>query len=169
MRLSPLFCCVLCCYGYRLKFYYCLYVAAQRSPLLLLWRKLFIYVTKLYTSLLQSLTTTMLTGDYQLHKHNTQLTSFIAIIGLCLFFSLLLLSLLIISPIKPNKLFFDKHGRHHRLLGGINLVWLLIGISNLIFYQPLTYIATSNNDDDININRKSINSYAIQCLTYDII
>ena len=111
----------------------------------------------------------MLTGDYQLHKHNTQLTSFIAIIGLCLFFSLLLLSLLI-SPIKPNKLFFDKHGRHHRLLGALNLLWLVIGISNFIVYQPIKYIATSDHSDDIDsINQKNINSYAIQCLTYDII
>jgi len=77
--------------------------------------------------------------------------------------------LLIISPIKPNKLFFDKHGRRHRLLGGINLVWLLIGISNLIVYQPTTYIATSDHDDVHIINRKIINSYAIQCLSYDII
>lgn len=108
----------------------------------------------------------MLTDDYQLYQHNTQLTSCIGLCGLRLFFSLLLLSLLIISPIKPNKLFFDKHGRSHRLLGAANLVWLLSGILNIIVYQPIT---SSNNDDDININRKIINSYAIQCLTYDII
>ena len=116
--------------------------------------------------LLQS--STMLSDDYQLHKHNTKLLSFIARIGLCLFFSLLLLSL-IISPIKPHKLFFDKHGRHHRLLGAANLVWLLIGISNIIVYPPTTYIATSDHDDVHIINRKIINSYAIQCLIYDII
>jgi len=110
----------------------------------------------------------MLTDEYQLHKHNTKLLSFIARLGLCLFFILLLLSLLI-SPIKPNKLFFDKHGRHHRLLGAANLVWLLIGISSAMVYQPSTYIATSDHDDVHIINRKIINSYAIQCLSYDII
>ena len=96
----------------------------------------------------------------------------IAIIGLQIFFTLLLITLITTPTANrpPTKLFSSKHGRSHRLVGAANLVWLVVGAIYLVYPNDNESDVTNRTNDDgsaYNNNRNS--SWAFKCLTYDII
>ena len=96
------------------------------------------------------------------------------IIGLRIFFTLLLIAL-ITTPANrpPTKLFLSKHGRSHRLVGAANLVWLIVGSSWLVYPNDNRSDVTNRTNDDgsayNNNSNSNSNSWAIKCLIYDII
>ena len=81
----------------------------------------------------------------------------IALYGLRLFFLLLIISIAFAQPASPAKLFLERHGRSHRLSGGMHLAWLVTGAICLV--HPTHY-----GEDTI-----AKNSWKLQCLAYDII
>lgn len=81
--------------------------------------------------------------------------SLAAIIGLRLFFLLLVITLLISRPYSNlKKLFLSSHGRSHRLVGAAHLTWLLVGVAFLV--------VPPSSDDDHAV-------WPMKCLFYDII
>jgi hypothetical protein len=89
----------------------------------------------------------------------------LSILGLKLFFVLLLVCLLSNNKIGPVKLFTNHHGRAHRLAGLFHLIWLLVGT----FYV----VNNNSNDDGGNLLLESSYYYYqqwhIKCLVYDFI
>lgn len=86
----------------------------------------------------------------------------LSILGLKLFFALLLVCLLSNNKIGPVKLFTNHHGRAHRLAGLFHLIWLLVGA----FYVVVDNSNNSNDDDDGN---NLLELRHIKCLVYDFI
>ena len=92
----------------------------------------------------------------------------LSILGLKLFFALLLVCLLSNNKIGPVKLFTNHHGRAHRLAGLFHLIWLLVGA----FYVVVDNNNNSNDDGGYHLLDSSYDYYQqwhIKCLVYDFI
>ena len=94
----------------------------------------------------------------------------LSILGLKLFFALLLVCLLSNNKIGPVKLFTNHHGRAHRLAGLFHLIWLLVGAFYVVVDNN-----NSNDHDGGNHHLLDDSSYYyyqqwhIKCLVYDFI
>lgn len=84
----------------------------------------------------------------------------LSILGLKLFFGLLLVCLLSNNKIGPVKLFTNHHGRAHRLAGLFHLIWLLVGAF---------YVVVDNNNSNIDSSYYYYQQWHIKCLVYDFI
>ena len=88
----------------------------------------------------------------------------IAIVGLRIFFALLVVTLVISPHHTPTKLFLSPNGRSHRLVGAANLTWLIVGVvMTCNFHQP------KNDSSDVATFDNSIGWSGTCILLYDII